>query len=148
MSHLSDWRRKTLKKSQQVLSAELGYEKWQTYAAQERGDNPLPVDIKDRLRKKYKYDGDWPDEMEAISVFEEPPSYETRVLPHHIAEAWAIVHEAAMAGGADIMLLDIPAVGEILSSAAEAVAAGRGEEARLRAVRKAETLFRALGKSV
>jgi hypothetical protein len=63
MSQLSDFRRKVLKKSQEALSAELGYEKWQTYAAQERGDNPLPEAIKTKLRgKKYDYQGAWPDE--------------------------------------------------------------------------------------
>jgi len=62
VSQLSEYRRKVLKKSQEELSAELGYEKWQTYAAQEQGKNPLPLDIKGRLTKKYKFNGAWPDE--------------------------------------------------------------------------------------
>jgi DNA-binding XRE family transcriptional regulator len=63
MSQLSEYRRKVLKKSQEALSKELGYDKWQTYAAQERGDNPLPEAMKTKLRgKKYDYQGAWPDE--------------------------------------------------------------------------------------
>lgn len=64
MSQLFDWRRKTLKKSQEALALELGYgENWTTYAAQERGENPLPPEIKEVLRKKpYKYAGLFPDE--------------------------------------------------------------------------------------
>jgi hypothetical protein len=63
MSQLSEYRRKVLKKSQEALSAELGYEKWQTYAAQENGRNPLPEEVKKKLRgKKYDYTGPWPDQ--------------------------------------------------------------------------------------
>lgn len=64
MSQLYEWRRKVLKKSQEALAEELGYgDKWATYAAQERGDNPLPEDVKERLRAKpYKFAGLWPDD--------------------------------------------------------------------------------------
>lgn len=66
MSELSEFRRQVLKKSQQALSAELGYEKWTTYAAQEQGKNPLPAEIKALLRgRKYKFEGRFPDEEEA-----------------------------------------------------------------------------------
>lgn len=84
--------------------------------------------------------------VDMITLREAQAAYVTPVLPEHIAAAWSIVHEAAMAGGADIMRLDVPAVGEILGAAAEAVAAGRGEEARQRAVRRAEVVLKALGR--
>lgn len=86
-------------------------------------------------------------EMGWLGPYEwEKPVPVTGALPEHIAEAWAIVHEAARSGGADIMALDVAAVGEILSTAAEVAAAGRGEEARQRAVRKAETILKAMGR--
>jgi transcriptional regulator with XRE-family HTH domain len=76
------------------------------------------------------------------------PAYVTPTLPgEHAAQAWEILHEAARAGGADIMAMDVKAVGEILGAIADAVATGRGEEARLRAVRRAETILRAMGKA-
>jgi hypothetical protein len=64
MSQLYDWRRKVLKKSQKELAEALGYgEQWPTYAAQERGENPLPEEIKQALKAKpYKYSGPFPDE--------------------------------------------------------------------------------------
>lgn len=65
MSQLSEFRRKVLKKSQQVLSDELGYENWKTYAAQEQGRNPFPLEVKERLEKKYKFKGPWPAEEKA-----------------------------------------------------------------------------------
>jgi hypothetical protein len=79
MSQLSDFRRKVLKKSQEALSAELGYDKWATYAAQERGENPLPEEVKDRLRgKKYGFQGAWPDEEARESTA--PPAMPEEVL--------------------------------------------------------------------
>lgn len=64
MSQLFEWRRKVLKKSQKEVAEALGYgEQWPTYAAQERGDNPLPEEVKKALRlKPYKYAGPFPDE--------------------------------------------------------------------------------------
>lgn len=68
MSELSEFRRQVLKKSQKALSEELGYEKWQTYAAQEAGKNPLPLEVKERLEKKFKFKGAWPDQERAAPV--------------------------------------------------------------------------------
>lgn len=83
----------------------------------------------------------------APSLAEPSPGYVTGVLPEHVSVAWAILHEAVERAGADIMRLDVAAVGEMLGAAAEAVAQGRGEEARLRAVRRAEVVLRAMGKA-
>jgi transcriptional regulator with XRE-family HTH domain len=77
---------------------------------------------------------------------EKGAGYVTGALPEHIAEAWSILHEAARAADADLMAMDVQAVGEMLGAAAEAAGQGRGAEARLRAVRRAETILRAMGK--
>lgn len=62
LSRLAQFRKEVLKKSQEEAADLLGYEKTGTYAAQERGENPIPLDIKKRIKKEWKYDGPWPDE--------------------------------------------------------------------------------------
>jgi hypothetical protein len=51
-------------KSQEEFADKLGYgDKFSTYGAHERGDNPIPPEIKEKLRsKKWGYTGPWPDE--------------------------------------------------------------------------------------
>lgn len=83
-----------------------------------------------------------------LEVRELSAPYIAAPLPgEYTANAWTILHEAARAGGADLMAMDVEAVGEILGSIADAVAAGRGEEARLRLVRRAEVMLKAMGRA-
>lgn len=103
------------------------------------GEEPMFVPSLEALREAGK----------RISELKEPgATYVTNALPEHVAEAWAILHEAARAANADLMAMDVPAVGEMLGAAAEAAAAGRGQEARQRAVRRAEVVLKAMGKAL
>lgn len=65
LSRLAQFRKEVLKKSQEEAADLLGYEKTGTYAAQERGENPIPLDIKKRIKKEWKFDGPWPDEEDS-----------------------------------------------------------------------------------
>lgn len=69
-----------------------------------------------------------------------------RPLADCIPEAWAIIHEVARAGGADLMAMDVKGVGEILAVVAEVIAAGRGEEARQRGIQRAGNLLRVMAR--
>lgn len=61
MSELGQWRRRK-GISQEAIGKKLGYgDKWPTYAAQERGDNPLPESVAAKLRTM-GYDGPMPQE--------------------------------------------------------------------------------------
>lgn len=113
------------------------------------GQEGISPEFRTKLREA-GYTGPWPEDPSSIRdggmVGEVPASYVTGVSPESISEAWAILHEAARAANADLMAMDVPAVGEMLGAAAEAVATGRGPEARQRAVRRAEVVLRAMGK--
>lgn len=118
-----------------------------SYNRYERGEADPPYEFLSKLIEKC---GDaarplmpgW--ELVSPGVAESATPYVTGVLPEHISEAWAILHEAARAANADVMAMDVAAVGEMIGAAAEAVAQGRGAEARMRAVRRAEVVLRAM----
>lgn len=121
-----------------------------SYNRYERGEADPPYDFLSKMIEKL---GDearplmpgW--KPLGLALQEESPDYSaivTAALPEHISEAWSILHEAATAAEADLMRLDVAAVGEMLGAAAEAIAQGRGGEVRARAVRRAEVVLRAM----
>jgi len=108
------------------------------------GREGVTQDYRVRL-KKLGFAGPWP--QEGVKVAETLPQDVRYYNPgEYAAEAFLIVAEAARAGGAPLDSLDPKAVAEIVGSIADAVAQGRGEEARMRLVRKAETILQAMKK--
>lgn len=161
MANFSELRelREALNLSQAEMGGLLGvgqsaYQRWEATPSSPAGRDGLEK-AKDIYKKQTKKEWVSP----GLGYFQHPghnpkqadPAHETKVTPElpgvHAATAWRILHEAARAGGADLMAMDVEAVAEILGSIADAVAAGRGDEARLRLVRRAEVLLRAIGKA-
>ena len=141
--NLREWR-KTKELSQEQLGRKLGLgDKWKTYQSYESGRTEPPQSIKDKLRKM-EFQGPWPyEEGSALVTVAEPavPYLRDYNPGEYAAEAYAIVAEAARAGGADLAQLDQDLVKAAIAATADAVAQGRGEEARLRLVRRAEALL-------
>lgn len=102
--------------------------------------------IKGEMEKKIRalgYDGPLPHEGnigETVSELSTP--YVRDYNPgEYAAEAYAIVAEAARAGGAQLEQLDQDLVRAAIAATADAVAQGRGDEIRQLLVRRAETLL-------
>ena len=142
--------------SQTEMGEALGGVKQGAYSNYENDTRPVPEGMLEKAKALYRdrMERDWPADQSITGAGGIPSAeafgtpYVTPALPgEHAAQAWEILHEAARAGGADIMAMDVKAVGEILGAIADAVAMGRGEEARLRAVRRAEVILKAVGKA-